>query len=161
MVDPVDGEEDGGPILGTDPRLAAKERAMQRTVLNEQLIDAEDVSLVDDPVAAEEKVSCSAPFLPAFFLSYFHHLTIIYDFIASLLCCSSLSTNVRYSLVYECAHPECYFVTLKNYCNISAFFPAYSLLSRGLFYPGRDGKARRWHYHRAFQLESRTRRRIL
>lgn len=74
----MDGEEDGGPILGTDPRLAAKERAMQRTVLNEQLIDAEDVSLVDDPVAAEEKVSCSAPFLscifPILFPSLNYHL---------------------------------------------------------------------------------------
>lgn len=60
----MDGEEDGGPVLATDPRLAAKERALQRTVLNEQLINAEDVSLVDDPVAAEEKVSCCALFSP-------------------------------------------------------------------------------------------------
>lgn len=58
LKDPVEGEEEGGPILATDPRLAAKERALQRTVLNEQIIDAEDVSLVDDTVAAEEKVSC-------------------------------------------------------------------------------------------------------
>ncbi len=60
MQDPVIGEEDGGPILATDPRLAAKERALQRTVLNEQLINTEDVSLVNDTVTAEEKVSYSA-----------------------------------------------------------------------------------------------------
>lgn len=59
LKDPVEGEEEeGGPILATDPRLAAKERALQRTVQNEQIIKAEDVSLVDDTVAAEEKVSC-------------------------------------------------------------------------------------------------------
>lgn len=46
-------EEDGGPILSTDPRLAAKNRAMLRTVLNEQLLSSEDVSLGDDVVAAE------------------------------------------------------------------------------------------------------------
>lgn len=58
LKDPVEGEEEGGPILATDPRLAAKERALQRTVQNEQIINAEDVSLVDDTVAAEEKVIC-------------------------------------------------------------------------------------------------------
>jgi hypothetical protein len=57
----VDGEEDGGPILSTDPRLAAKERAMQRTVLHEQLISSEDVALVEDVVAAEEEVCYYAP----------------------------------------------------------------------------------------------------
>lgn len=60
LRDPVEGEEDGGPILSTDPRLAAKERAMQRTVLNEQLISSEDVALVEDVVAAEEEVCCPA-----------------------------------------------------------------------------------------------------
>ncbi|KAG0609582.1 hypothetical protein M758_8G195400 [Ceratodon purpureus] len=55
LRDPVDGEEGGGPILSTDPRLAAKERAMQRTVLHEQLISSEDVALVEDVVAAEEE----------------------------------------------------------------------------------------------------------
>ena len=57
----MDGEEGGGPILSTDPRLAAKERAMQRTVLHEQLISSEDVALVEDVVAAEEEVCCSPP----------------------------------------------------------------------------------------------------
>lgn len=55
-------EEDGGPILSTDPRLAAKNRAMLRTVLNEQLLSSEDVSLGDDVVAAEVEVCCSAIF---------------------------------------------------------------------------------------------------
>lgn len=51
-----EGEEDGGPVLSTDPRVAAKERAIQRTVLAEQLINSEDISVVDDVVAAEEEV---------------------------------------------------------------------------------------------------------
>lgn len=71
LQDPVIGEENGGSIIATDPRLAAKERAIQRTVLNEQLINAEDVSLVDDTVTVEEKVSCSA-LLSCFSQIFFH-----------------------------------------------------------------------------------------
>jgi hypothetical protein len=44
-------------VLSTNPLLAAKERAMRRTALADQLISSEDTSIIDDVAAAEEEAS--------------------------------------------------------------------------------------------------------
>ncbi|CAK9190507.1 unnamed protein product [Sphagnum jensenii] len=52
----VEGEEELiGTVLSTNPLLAAKERAMRRTALADQLISSEDTSVIDDVAAAEEE----------------------------------------------------------------------------------------------------------
>jgi hypothetical protein len=54
----VEGEEElNGTVLSTNPLLAAKERAMRRTALADQLISSEDTSIIDDVAAAEEEAS--------------------------------------------------------------------------------------------------------
>jgi len=54
-TEPIFGEEDGGPILSTDPRVAAKERTMKRTVGDQQILKSDDISLIPDVGAAEEE----------------------------------------------------------------------------------------------------------
>ncbi|KAH9299599.1 hypothetical protein KI387_031281, partial [Taxus chinensis] len=47
----------GGPVKGTDPRLAAKQRASRRRDMAEELLNAQarDTSVLDDIGAAEEE----------------------------------------------------------------------------------------------------------
>ena len=60
-TEPIFGEEDGGPILSTDPRVAAKERTMKRTVGDQQILKSDDISLIPDVGAAEEEVCQLCP----------------------------------------------------------------------------------------------------